>query len=278
MRVGARTQLYTGCRRGDPAALDALLYGCADEVYALALTAMYDEAEAHECLRETWRRLLRSLGRLRFNKVPQDRVRRIAYRVVAERVGGPAARAARRAVTRPDGTMGLEGVRPPEPLLKELSLLTAERAPALRKHAIRRRHLFRGVLVGLFVVTIGVWSAVFYQRSRKNNDLAHLQYRCLRQRVIEQELATAVRVASGQLEDPTGADREASTNCERIVLVFEEIANNERLETVSGLRYIRQRVIKNQLAEFARSMPRDSEELRRNMPRVTLALEEVQNL
>ncbi len=86
MPVGARTQLYTGCRRGDPAALDALLYGCADEVYALALTAMYDEAEAHECLRETWRRLLRSLGRLRFNKVPQDRVRRIAYRVVAERV------------------------------------------------------------------------------------------------------------------------------------------------------------------------------------------------
>ena len=113
MAASARTQLYTGCRRGDPAALDALLYGCADEVYALALTAMCDEAEARECLRETWRRLLRSLGRLRFNKVPQDRVRRIGYRVVAERVGGPAAWAARPAVTRPDGTLGLEGVRAP---------------------------------------------------------------------------------------------------------------------------------------------------------------------
>ncbi|HUS80778.1 MAG TPA: hypothetical protein VM283_05880 [Armatimonadota bacterium] len=278
MASSPRSQLRTGCRRGDPAALDALLYGTADEVYALALTAMADEEQAQECLRETWRRLLAALCRPLFNKYPQERVRRIAWRVVAERVGGHEAAAARRAVTGDNGTMGLDGVHAPEGVLEELSALSAEFAPGLRLRRRRRKQLLRGSIVGLFVIAVGVWSAVFYQRSAQSHDLAKLQYRCLRQRVIEQDLAATTRIAASQLEDPSGADRGAAADCERIILVFEEIANNDRLDTVSGLRYIRQRVARDELADFVRSLPRDSTEMQRGLPRVALALEEVQNL
>lgn len=278
MAGGGRPRLRTGCRRGEQAALDALLYGSADGVYALALAAMSDEGQAQECLRETWRRLLEALHGLRFDPDPRERVWRIAYRVVAERVGGPAALAARRSVRREDGTLGLEGVRPPDALLQELSTLAAEHAPLLQTRWRRRRQLFRTGLVALFVAAVMVWSAVFYQRSQRSQNLAELQYRCLRQRVIEHELVGTVRVAASQLEDPADADREAAANCERIILVFEEIANNERLDTVNRLRYIRQRVVRDQLADFARALPRDSGELQKGLPRVTLVLEEVENL
>ncbi len=278
MAPGTHTELRTGCRRGNTAALDALLYGCADDVYSLALAAMSDEQQAEECLRETWRRLLRALARLRFGAVPHHEVRRIAYRVVAERVGGPAARAARLAVTGSDGTMRLAGVQTPEEVLSELAALSAERAPTLQTHRRRRRLMLTGTVVTLFVITVGVWSAVLYQRSQQSGDLARLQYRCLRQRVIEHELAGAMRVAAGQLEDPMGEDREVAANCERIILVLEEIGNNDRLVTVSGLRYIKQRIARNQLADVSRSLPRDSAELQRSLPRITLALDEVGNL
>ncbi len=277
MAPGTHTELRTGCRRGNTAALDALLYGCADDVYSLALAAMSDEQQAEECLRETWRRLLRALARLRFG-VPHHEVRRIAYRVVAERVGGRAARAARLAVTGSDGTMRLAGVQTPEEVLRELAALSAERAPTLQTHRRRRRLMLTGTVVTLFVITVGVWSAVLYQRSQQSGDLARLQYRCLRQRVIEHELAGAMRVAAGQLEDPMGEDREVAANCERIILVLEEIGNNDRLVTVSGLRYIKQRIARNQLADVSRSLPRDSAELQRSLPRITLALDEVGNL
>jgi len=278
MAAEVRPRLRTGCRRGEQAALDALLYGSADGVYALALAAMSDEVEAQECLRETWRRLLDALGGLRFDADPRERMARIAYKVVAERVGGPAAQAARRSIRREDGTLGLDGVRPPDALLQELSALAAERAPLLQVRWRRRRQAFRTGVVALFVTAVMVWSAVFYQRAQRSHDLADLQYRCLRQRVMEHDLVNSVRIAASQLEDPGDADREAAANCERIILVLEEIANNERLDTVGRLRYIKQRVMRDQLAEFARTLPRDSVELQQSLPRVALVLEEVENL
>ncbi len=273
-----RPHLRTGCRRGEQAALDALLYGSADAVYSLALAAVSDEAEAQECLRETWRRVLEALGRPRFEQDPSQRVWRVAQRVVAERVGVAAAEAARNSITRPDGTVGLEGVRPPEELLQELSALSAQHAPLLQLRWRQRRHAYRVGLVVLFVTAVAVWGAVFYQRAQRSHSIADLQYRCLRQRVIEQDLADGMRIAAEQLEDPEDTDRAAAANCERIILVLEEIANNERLDQVARLRYIRQRVTRDQLAEFARTLPRDSAELQKILPRVALVLEEVENL
>ena len=251
MPPGARPRLRTGCRRGEKAALDALLYGAADGLYALALAAVSDEEQAGECLRETWRRVLAALSGLRFGANPRESVWRIGCRVVAERVGGPRAKAAERIVRGDDGAAGLAGVTAPEDLLEELSALSEHHTPVLWAQWRGRRHLFRGGLVALFVIAVAVWSAVFYQRSLESSDLADLQYRCLRQRVIQHDLAATVRVAAGGLEDPGDADREAAANCERIILVFEEIANSEGLDGVHRLRYIRQRVARDHVGPQA---------------------------
>lgn len=278
MNAQARPRLRSGCRRGEQAALDALLYGTADALYAFALAAMSDEEQAQQCLRETWRRLLEALGGLRFPQDPRQQLWGIAQRVVAERVSCEAAQSARRSIRREDGSEGLDGVRPPEELLQELSALSAERALLLHTRWRRRQQAFRSVVAALFVTAAVIWSAVFYQRAQRSHSLADLQYRCLRHRIIEHDLADSMRIAAGQLEDPAEADQEAAANCERIILVLEEIANNERLESVSRLRYIRQRVVRDQLADFARALPRDSAELQESLPRVVLVLEEVQNL
>ncbi|MCD6360475.1 MAG: hypothetical protein J7M38_06360 [Armatimonadetes bacterium] len=278
MGQDSRPRLRTGCRRGEKAALDALLYGTADGLYAMSLAAMADEHQAQDCLRETWRRLLAELGGLRFPRNPRERLWRIAERVAAERVGGARVRDARRSVQGPDGTPGLDGVQAPEELLEELSALSDRQAPLLQAHWYGRRRLFRIGIAALFVLAVGVWTAVFYQRMYTSHDLAELQYRCLRERIVQQDLAAAVRVAAEQLEAPSDADREAASNCERIILVFEEIANNEHLDSVGRLRYIKQRVVRDQLADFVRSLPRDSRELQKSLPRVALALEEVENL
>ena len=66
MASSTMNELRTGCRRGNVAALDALLYHCADGVYAMALTAVDDEATAQELVREVWRRQLATLKGLRF--------------------------------------------------------------------------------------------------------------------------------------------------------------------------------------------------------------------
>ncbi len=271
-------ELRTGCRRGDVAALDALLYGCADGLYAMALTAMSDEQAAQECVRETWRRMLSALQRRRFDRSPRGQARRIMFGVLAERVGVEAARASERTALREDGTLGLDNVQLPESVLEELSGLSGERAPAIRAAWHNRRHLFRGMVAALVIVAGLVWAGVFIQRSQRSHGLAQLKYECLRQRVIEQDLASAMREATSRLEDPTGADHALAADCERVTLVLEEVANSESLADLSGLRFVRQRIIKHQLADFLRALAAEDDQLRRPLQRVALVLEEVQNL
>lgn len=271
-------ELRTGCRRGNVSALDALLYHCADGMYAMALSAVDDERQAQEVVRAAWRRLLRALQAFRFERDPVRRLWRIAEHVLAEQVGREAARAARRAVSGDDGEVGLKEVRLPREVLEELSDRSAESAEAIRARWKVRRTALRGGLIALVVIAVGVWTAVFYQRARASHDLAQLQYECLRQRVIRQELPTVMRELSFHLDDPTGANRQAAADCERVMLVLEEIANSPTLRQVNHLRYIRQRVDKHDLADFVRSLEEPFPQMADTLPRVALALEEVQNL
>ena len=62
------------------------------------------------------------------------------------------------------------------------------------------------------------------------------------------------------------------------MLVLEEIANSESLAQVNGLRYVRERVARHHLADFVRSLEETFPEMSDTLPRVALALEEVQNL
>jgi len=275
---GPGEELRTGCRRGDSAALDALLYGSADGLYAMALTVMPDEQAAQDCVREAWRRVLSALQRWRFDKSPQYRARRIMFQVLAERAGAEAARAAQQAAVHEDGALGLDGVRVPESILEQLSQLSAEHTPAIRARWRSRRRSFRRAFVALIIVAGLVWTGVFVQRVRQSRGLAQLKYECLRRRVIEQNLASAIREASDRLEDRTGADRVTAANCERATLVLEEVANSESLADLNGLRFVRQRILKHQLADFVRSLADEDDQLARPLRRVALVLEEVQNL
>ncbi len=274
----AARELRTGCRRGNPSALDALLYQCADGIYAMALSAMEDEHEAEEAVGEVWRKLLRALKAPLFDADPARRVWRITERVLTDRVGREAAARARRSVTSDDGTVGLEGVGLRREVLEELSELSHERAPEIRSRWKVRRNVFRGSLIALFLVALGIWAAVFYQRSRASHDLARLQYHCLRQRVIRQQMPLVMREISFQIDDPTGADRHMAADCQRVLLVLEEIANSDSLTQLNDLRYMRQRVARHNLADFVRSLEDTFPERSRELPRVALALEEVQNL
>ncbi len=278
MAASGMRELRTGVRRGHQSALDALLYQCADGMYSIALSALPDEAEAQEVVREAWLRMLWALRGARFDADPARRMWRITEQVLAERLGRRAARAARRAATQADGTVGLEGVRVPRTLLEELAALSEQHAEAIRARWRTRRDVFRGSIVALFLVAVGVWVAVFYQRSRATEDLAALQYQCLRERIIRQELLTTMRDITFQLDDPTGADKETAADCERVMLALEEIVNSESLGQVNGLRYVRERVIRRHLADFVRSLEDTFPEMSDTLPRVALALEEVQNL
>jgi DNA-directed RNA polymerase specialized sigma24 family protein len=274
----AARELRTGCRRGNPSALDALLYQCADGIYAMALSAVQDEHEAEQVVGEVWRKLLRALKAPRFDADPARRVWRITERVLTDRVGREAAARARRSVTADDGAVGLEGLGLRRDVLEELSELSHERAPDIRSRWKVRRNVFRGSLIALFLVALAVWAAVFYQRSRASQDLARLQYQCLRQRVIRQQMPLVMREVSFQIDDPTGADRQTAADCERVLLVLEEIANSDSLAQLNNLRYMRQRIARHNLADFVRSLESTFPERSRELPRVALALEEVQNL
>ncbi|MGI5819839.1 MAG: hypothetical protein ACOX9R_17285 [Armatimonadota bacterium] len=278
MAATTTRELRTGCRRGNASALDALLYHCADGVYAMALTAVDDEAEAQQIVREVWRALLSALKAPRFNADPADRLWRVTERVLAQRVGRREARRARRAATSEDGTVGLEGVRLPRPLLDELSELSAQEAGGIRARWKVRRTAFRGGLVALALVAVGIWGAVFYQHARRSSDIAELKYECLRERIIRQELPVAIREIAFQLDDPTGADKETAADCERVLLVLEEISNSESLRQVNHLRYVRERVTRHNLPDFLRAQEETFPEMSLALARLALALEEVENL
>ncbi len=278
MASSTARELRTGCRRGHVSALDALLYHCADGMYAMALSAVADEQEAQEVVRESWRRLLGALKAPRFERDPVRRLLGITERVIVERVGHDAARAARRAATADDGTVGLEGVRLAREVLEELSALSEQHADAIRARWRARRNVFRGALVALAILAGVIWTAVLWQRSRRTQDLDQLKYECLRERIVRQELVAVMRDLTFRLDDPTGADKETAADCERVVLVLEEIANSESLRQLNYLKYIRQRAAKHALADFVRSLEETFPETADTFPRVALALEEVQNL
>jgi len=278
--VGLRTavELRTGCRRGNVSALDALLYQTADGMYAMALSAMEDEETAREVVREAWERMLSALQGPRFSRDPRRAMWRITEQVLAERAGRERARAARRAVTDDDGRVGLEGVGLSREVLEELSAKSEQCAPTIRARWKVRRNVFRISIAALFLIAIGVWGAVIFQRARAGRDLEQMQYECLRQRVLRQDLTEVMREVSFQLDDPTGVDREAAADCERVMLVLEEIANSATLNEVSGLRYVRQRVRQHDLPQFVASLEETFPEMGESLPRVRLVLEEVQNL
>ena len=278
MGSSSTRELRTGCRRGNTSALDAFLYRCADGMYAMALSAMEDEQEAHEVVREAWSRCLSALQAPRFDADPARRLWRITERLISDRVGRDAARRARRSVTADDGTVGLDGVGLEREVLEELSELAHEKAPVIRARWTARRNVFRGGVVALFLIALSVWSGVFYQRSRMTHDIAQLKYETLQERIIRQELAVVMREITFQLDDPTGADRQTLADCERVQLVLEEIANSASLSHLNDLRYVRQRIARHQLADFVRSLEELFPEMSDTLPRVALALEEVQNL
>ncbi|HCA47514.1 MAG TPA: hypothetical protein DEP45_09220 [Armatimonadetes bacterium] len=278
MASSTMNELRTGCRRGNVSALDALLYHCADAVYAMALTAVDDEATAQAIVREVWRRQLAVLKGLRFEADPAQQLWRLAERTLAERVGREEAHRARRAVMADDGAIGIEGISLPRAVLEELSALTHAEADAIRDRWRVRRTALRAGIAGLVVIALGVWAAVFYQRAQTTGSIAELQYECLRARIARQELPVVMREIIFQLDDPTGADKETAADCERVLLVLEEIGNAETLAQVNGLRYVRERVTRHGLPEFVRSQEETFPEMTGELMRVALVLEEVENL
>ena len=244
----------------------------------MALTVMADEQSAQDCVREAWRRTLVSLHRWRFDRNPHDQARRSMFQVLAGHAGVDAARAAERAVLREDGALGLDELRLSESFLEELSELAHQEAASIQATRRARRHVYHGAVTALVIVTALVWTAVFVQRARRSNSLVQLKYECLRTRVVEQNLVSAMRDAAARLEDPADADRVTAANCERVTLVLQEVANSDSLADLSGLRFIRQRTLKHQLADFVRSLSDEDDELRLPLRRVAQALEEVENL
>jgi hypothetical protein len=87
-----------------------------------------------------------------------------------------------------------------------------------------------------------------------------------------------MRELTFQLDDPTGADKETAADCERVLLVLEEIVNAETLAQVNDLRFVRQRVERHNLPDFVRSQKETFPEMTETLTRVALAMEEVENL
>jgi hypothetical protein len=274
----ARVQrvLYFRCRRGEPEALAALLYSLVDRLYTAASYVVPDETTAVTTVAEAWH----DLAVLLQGPAVGGHVRRRAFRLLRRRLVAHAGaeqvrKACRRAETEVDEGLLSFPTGDLAVLLEAIPAhaeLIAARARA-RKRRVRQGALLVGALVA-FVMGYNLWL-----RGTTSNSAAETKLACLRERVVRQDLVTALRDCADELSDPEGADRYEAHLLRQVGLVLEELVNVQGARGGPVLGYLARRARQESLGRNLADLMAEREGLdRRELSQAQLVLEEVESL
>jgi len=272
-------KILWACRRGDADALRTGAYQLADELYTAALAVLHSEESAQSAVVETWRRTLTALQCWRFAGSLRSRALNLLARVLSQMADPQQAQQIAQIVA--EARAGSSEACPaPDELVAALTGLSDRMAPTIveaRQDRKRRRRLaLAGGLIVLGVL-IGL-SGAFYNRVLIARN-PQLQFETLQQRIVAAQLRMVVQQAEMELVDPTGAQASVREGYQRIGLVLEEITNAASLQQASRLRFIKDRITKQQLIEVAqRAAYQSSGRQRDKLMMVVLVLEEAVNL
>ncbi len=276
---GVEKKILWACRRGDADALRTGAYQLADELYTAALSVLDSEESAHSAVVETWRRTLTALQCWRFAGGLHSRALNLLARVLSQMAEPQQAQQIAETVGM--ARAGSSEVCPaPDELVAALTGLSDRMAPTIAESRQRRKRRLRLALAaGLVIlgVLIGL-SGAFYNRVLNARN-PQLQFETLQQRIVAAQLRMVVQQAEMELVDPTGAQASVREGYQRIGLVLEEITNAASLQQASGLRFIKDRIAKQQLIQLAqRAAYQGNGEQRDKLMMVVLVLEEAANL
>ncbi len=275
---GVQDKILRRCRAGDADALRAVAYQLADELYTLALTALDNEVLARAAVIETWRRLLASLGRWRFDRDLPTEAESVLGRVMA-RIADP--QQVRQAMAGIASRREQEELSAAPPDLVEYLVAAGDRMSPVLAGAAGRRRGARRVALALSIVAVavlvGISSALYH--GALNRRSPQLQFEMLQQRIAQMELPAAVQEAYLSLLDPEDAQAVQAEAYQRLGLVLEEITNARSLYETGHLRFVKERIAAQGLIEIVRHAAEDAAGPRREkLMSVMLVLEEAVNL
>jgi hypothetical protein len=268
--------LYFRCRRGEPEALNTLLYQVVDRLYTAAAFAAPDERSAVDAVGATWQELLTLLLRPRVG----GHLRQKAWRILAGYLAAYTDRAGvRKAFRCAQGEEEVSLLTFPTEELRVLLALTpayAERIGEATRSRLRRR---REALVGVAVFFLAVAAYSLWLGWVSRSAQADVRLVGLQQRIIKCDLIPVVRDSLADLPDPAGADRVEARVLEQASLALEEVANAGARGGGEELRYLAERVRQEQLPQALLDLSLTRQGLaRRELAQAQLALEEVANL
>ena len=276
---GVEKKILWACRRGDADALRTGAYQLADELYTAALAVLDSEESAHSAVVETWQRTLAALQCWRFAGGLRSRALELLRRVLLQMADPQRAQPITEIVGR-DRAGSPEACPAPDELVAALTGLSDRMAPTIVESRQRRKRRLRLALSGGLVVLgvlIGL-SGAFYSRVLIARN-PQLQFETLQRRIVAAQLRMVVQQAEMELVDPTGAQASVREGYQRIGLVLEEIINAASLQQASRLRFIKDRIARQQLIQLARRAAyQSSGEQRDKLMMVVLVLEEAANL
>ena len=274
----ARVQraLYFRCRRGEPEALAALLYSLVDRLYTAASYVVPDETTAVTTVAEAWHDLVTLL------QAPfvGGHVRRQAFRLLRLRLAALAgAEQVRKACQRAETEVD-EGLLsfPTGDLAVLVESIPAHAEQIAARTRARKRRVRRGAeLLGAVVVFVAGYN--LWLRGTTRNSAAETKLVCLRERVVRQDLVTALRDCADELPDPEGADRYESHLLRQVGLVLEELVNSQGSRGGPVLGYLARRARQEDLSRDLADLMAAREGLdRRELAQAQLVLEEVESL
>jgi hypothetical protein len=259
--------------RGDPEALRALLYNVADGLWAAALGASENEAEAAVLAEAAWLRWLENLGRWRFRADLIGWLRLALWDEIALRTD-PAL-----------GELALElwdgGVGPaPVELVERLEQDLEAGLPAVQYRARSRRKLvWATFLLGCALLGALVVGGVDMAMHVATLQARQVAWTALQADVRTRHLDWAVQDLLFDLDDPQGTDRREAEALSQAVLILEEIAESGARPGAQSLVYIRERLEEGnlvaQIEDMAADAPPASAPL---LAQTALVLEEVGTL
>ena len=274
--VRVQRALYFRCRRGEPEALAALLYSLVDRLYTAASYVVPDETTAVTTVAEAWHDLVALLQ----GPFVGGHVRRRAFRLLRLRLAAHAGakqvrKACRRAATEADEGLLSFPTRDLAVLLDAIPAHAAQIAALTRTRKLRVR---QGALsLGGFVVLVVGYN--LWLRGTTRNSAAETKLVCLRERVVRQDLVTALRDCADELPDPEGADRYEAHLLRQVGLVLEELVNAQGSRGGPVLGYLARRVRQENLGRNLADLMAEREGLdRRELAQAQLVLEEVESL
>jgi hypothetical protein len=261
--------------RGDPEALRALLYNVADGLWAAALGASEQEADAAGLAEAAWRRWLENLGRWRFRADLVGWLRLALWDEISLRADPPLAELA---LALWDGEGGVGAA--PAALVEHLEQDLESALPAVQRRARARRKL----VWATFLLACALLGALVTGAVEMTLRVATLQaqqvaWSCLQSDVRTRHLDWAVQDLLFDLDDPQGTDRAQAQTLSQAVLILEEIAESGARPGRQSLVYIRQRLeagnLVGQVEDLAADAPPASAPL---LAQTALVLEEVGTL